>query len=588
MKEAQTAFALSGPAERGDETGADQNAAGPCVLLLLTPEPPYTWPEPRVISGMGAYATAAPFDQALRGADALFGVVGDLDEEAVAWWETLLCESASPVRLLVALYPACATTSRQLERLDAIQGRAENVQFRLVLCEAGSRTPASLLCCRAGDPSLEFVAFGPTPIPPRRGPTALQVNLVLTAEQVLVTDCQRWFDYTWGNAVPLTQDTTDIPPLMFATGSSDAARLWQDYLAHCHKPPRDAEEAAHSSSVVIDAATGGVTLTSWDGTASPTEGMGFTDSLAATISRVYDRGALVTLDKATRLKPFDTPIDPKWFGVSSLRQIGGVKRRVGYRISAFDETTLRELDRLRSKPAELLPKFSYPLSEGVRWMPLAARPLFEAEMRRADQAGRERFEAVCGSAPEAFVRQQTDRVIADANAMCRDFNPLSTLSAQAVQEITDALCERLQAAAAGPFAPQVSYSNVRFVQYQDTVHTSTFGQAFALLHAVALLPRHAVSDRFLLIGLQCTKETLLNAMNVVDDVFVRDINSQNIIARAWSEVALIEAITELGAPLRYQCEALLDLMRGEPLNDIYDKVASAAREKKRTDEEKAY
>ena len=40
MKEAQTAFAPSGPAERGDETGADQNAAGPCALLLLTPEPP--------------------------------------------------------------------------------------------------------------------------------------------------------------------------------------------------------------------------------------------------------------------------------------------------------------------------------------------------------------------------------------------------------------------------------------------------------------------------------------------------------------------------------------------------------------------
>ena len=89
-----------------------------------------------------------------------------------------------------------------------------------------------------------------------------------------------------------------------------------------------------------------------------------------------------------------------------------------------------------------------------------------------------------------------------------------------------------------------------------------------------------MSNRFFLSGLQCTEETLLNAMNVADDIFVRDINSRNIISRATTEVALIESVTELGAPLRYQCEALLALMRGDPLNGIYDMLAAAAKEEK--------
>jgi hypothetical protein len=189
----------------------------------LAPEPPYLWPEPRVLAGLRHYATAVPFDSLLRKTDGLFGIVSDIDDEACNWWENLLCEWEFPAKIILALYPACTTRQSQLERLYEVQRRSTKVEFHLVLADTSKFSSFNLLCWRAGEPKQDYVAVGTTPIPPSRFPFYGQTNLVIKADQSLVDSCLNWFEYAWANGTPLTSETAKIPPLVPATGSSDAA-----------------------------------------------------------------------------------------------------------------------------------------------------------------------------------------------------------------------------------------------------------------------------------------------------------------------------------------------------------------------------
>src|SRR5215475_9141391 len=49
----------------------------------LTPEPPFIWPEPRILAGISAYTSVIPFEHLAHRADALLGIVAALDGQGI-------------------------------------------------------------------------------------------------------------------------------------------------------------------------------------------------------------------------------------------------------------------------------------------------------------------------------------------------------------------------------------------------------------------------------------------------------------------------------------------------------------------------
>src|SRR5262249_9671963 len=137
-----------------------------------------------------------------------------------------------------------------------------------------------------------------------------------------------------------------------------------------------------------DPITGEITAKSLDG--SPIETISIETKLPK-VSPVYrklaqllDMGHLVSVDKTTRLLPFEVSVRPKWFGLETLKQIGSVRRQISYHISALTEYELKQLENRRTKTRELLNLFSFSLADGQRWMPRTAEDLFRQENDRVN------------------------------------------------------------------------------------------------------------------------------------------------------------------------------------------------------------
>ena len=90
----------------------------------LRPEPPFVWPEPRVLDGLCAYDCNPAFQDVALSSNSVFGVVTAITGKAVgvigSWVEE---NSDLKARLLVAVYPTCSTRQEDLSRLLTVTQR---------------------------------------------------------------------------------------------------------------------------------------------------------------------------------------------------------------------------------------------------------------------------------------------------------------------------------------------------------------------------------------------------------------------------------------------------------------------------------
>ena len=144
--------------------------------------------------------------------------------------------------------------------------------------------------------------------------------------------------------------------------------------------------------------------------ASPTEEIGVPklDHLAEGVARVFDLGALVSIDKLSRIPPLEALVKPEWFGVDSFRQTGMVRAQTSIKVAPFDESTLKKIDRLRRVSGELLPRYSFALADGVRWIPRQAIPLFEAALTTVNEDAKKLLGATVGESVDDFLVSQRD------------------------------------------------------------------------------------------------------------------------------------------------------------------------------------
>lgn len=528
----------------------------------LDPQSPFVWPDNRVLQGICQYAHPVAFQAVAANAKAVFGIVSNLDEHGVAWLTTVL-SSVSDIkcRLVVAVYPACPTEHSDLEDLHQTQvefdGRA---RFRIHLSDAPSSPNA--LCFLNRDDSEPTLVVGTTTNFGVQSSPAGEPNFAFFPESLLFDEWRKWFELLWHTSAPLNAATAKIPPLVPAIGTPEARDMWLSYKEEC-----DAQDAAFGplSVVEVDPDTGEVTTADPEGTEveSPTADMGVTplDPVAGRIAKIFQAGGVVTIDKTSRVPPLDTPIRAEWFGVESLREIGTVTRRVAYRISALQPSTLQEIDKRRTAIRDVLKHLTFPLADGVRWMPYKAQVIFEREMERIEAEGKAILSEATKGGVDAVVDAQRDRITQDANQMYQDFRPAGVLPTNVIDEILIALKARLAKAAGGKLLPQIGLTPVQFALSRESEWVSPWRQACSLLFGLAEFPRRVISnDPFFLRRLRADPEELLLAMDVSSDAIVRDRQDYRTRQRALDEIDAMKVILSSEEDDRTKCAEALRIM----------------------------
>ena len=295
---------------------------------------------------------------------------------------------------------------------------------------------------------------------------------------------------------------------------------------------------------------------------SPTEAMGVPklDPLSENVARIFELGALVSVDKQSRIPPLEAPVKPEWFGVDSFKQTGMVKSQTSIKVSPFDEVTIKKIDRLRRVSGEVLPRFSFALADGVRWMPQKAMPLFEAALTAANDEAKELLGQTMGNDIVSFLATQHERIRTDAQRMYEAYHPGGKIPDTAVHSILSELKLRLDKTRSNKLIPTVAYSPVAFNPSQKSEWSSPWGQAFALLMGVADFPRKAMTNRFFWQGMRTKEDELIHAMDVAGDHLIQEYGSRKAMQRAADELVWIKALEESpGEPLD-KCRALWELI----------------------------
>lgn len=529
----------------------------------IVPQMPFVWPEPRVSSGVSRYETTLPFEATARAARSVFGVVSAIDASAVNWVEGYLADNPeTKLRLVISIHPACRTSESDLHDLvRLVERHGDRAAFK-VYPEASLLDRSSNLLCLTGAEGDAAISVGPTENMGFVLASPSQANLVTTVTAATFEACRRWFDYLWGIAGQLRPDVaSSMPNLVLPEGDVEAALLWADYRRRCL-----AHESASEPPVraIVDTESGEVVLVDQNNETipSPTEAIGVPklDPLSDYVARVFELGALVSVDKLSRIPPLEAPVKPSWFGVESFRQTGMVTAQTSIKVAPFDEATLKKIDRLRRVSGELLPRYSFALADGVRWMPKQAIPLFEEALTAANDDAKKLLGKAIGDDIQAFLAAQRERIRNDAQRMYEAFHPGGKIPDDAVTNILDELKTRLDKTKTDKLIPKVAYSPVAFNPSQKSEWSSPWGQAFALLKGIAEFPREAMTNRFFWQGIKTDENALIKAMNVAGDHLIEEYGGRKAKQRAQLELDLIKQLEDASGDALAKCRALWSLI----------------------------
>lgn len=532
-------------------------------IELIGPQMPFVWPEPRVSAGAASYAWEPPFESTARSARKVFGVVSAIDSQTINWMEGFLADQANAqLRLVFSIHPTCRTCEADLQEvLRLVERHGNRAGFKLYPERFLTDRSSNLLCFCDTDGSLT-ISTGPTENLGFAPSSASHANLAIQVTAGAFEACRKWFDYLWGVAGPLRPEiAASMPKLVLPEGDIKAAELWDVFRNQCLD--QDLLEQA-SIRVEVDPESGDVVLIDEHGetVASPTDEIGVPklDHLAEGLARVYDLGALVSIDKLSRIPPLEAPVKPVWFGVDSFRQTGMVSAQTSFKVAPFDESTLKKIHRLIATSSEVLPRYSFSLADGVRWIPRQAIPLFEAALSAANEEAKKLLGAAIGDSVDSFLSSQRDRIRADAQRMYEAYHPGSKIPDSVVENILDELKSRLDRTRSDKIIPSVAYSTVAFNPSQSSEWSSPWGQAFTLLKGIAAFPRQSMTDRFFWQGINTEEDALIKSMNVAGDYLVKEYGSRNAKQRAEIELDLIKQLEIASCDAKAKCRALWTLI----------------------------
>lgn len=547
----------------------------------LVPEAPFLWPEHRVLAETRTYRDAPPWEQLLQDAKSLCGMVTELGESGVDFLERVLKKNPSlKAKLVLVLYPACQTSKRELSKLlGIIEAVGDRLQVRLYLLPYIEDIPFhSLLMMPGGASARPILLTGPAGNLGLEDPRPDRVNLVTTPDAATLESWTRWFNWLWAiHSVRLRDDITGVPELVRPQGTEEARLMWEDFMAACDSQEEPAVE------VVVNRETGEIEARvppeELEGKTPeeqkqikeeaqkklPTVAMGMPrmDATADRVARLFQKGSLATIDKSTRVKPLSVPISPKSFGMEAEERSGRILQKTSYSVSIFDEDDQKKIENLRKSIGTLLSSLSYPLADGVRWVPDSAKALLAKEIEKRNQDAGGVLAAKVGDIDD-FLKTIEPTIQRDAQRVYERMMPGERMNNKMLSQVMGDIRLRVQAAMSGPMLPRITYMPVEFRPMEgDGNATSSWGGAYKLLLHIARYPADVAKEgKFFERGFLASKpEEVTKAMDVLGHAWFRQPEALADYKKAREEwIPIFEALEESTALLAARCRALLSVI----------------------------
>jgi hypothetical protein len=490
----------------------------------------------------------------------IVGVVWGLDQHGARLLQELITEQTK-IKLVIAIYAASPTDQRVLEDLlqlaSPTDGRAEFALFARSL-DSNAASMSALLVSNASGRS--HIWIGNTPNFGCKAEQNGHLNLGFEANQVLTGRFIEWFVDLWMRSVPLTPLTARVPPLAPARGSEEAAESWISYENLCSQKldspqaqASDRDAAAPPAEDQNPRATKVADLCSELKLAHP-------DALKEKVVGLLAQGEIITIDKASRTPPMELPVRADWFG-GEAENVGAISRKSSYRIRIFDENQSKELEARRNGLSDLIQRLTYPLADGMRWIPQKAQPLLERERARLEKEAQDLIQSLVGSTATRFAASRREAIEQDANEMYKKVRPgAGKLPVSTLNLILRDLEDRLTRATQGDFLPRVTYMSTQLSTRADSEHLSQWAQIRTLLTAAAEYFRKAVTTSGHLKGIEIPEEELLAAMDVCGDWIIRESRNSKTDRAAKSELLRLQEIQESDLDDRRKCELVLALI----------------------------
>lgn len=546
-------------------------------MKIIEVQPSFIWPEPRTLEAHGVYEYVPPLRQLAQESHSLFGVVTSITIKGLEVLMDWLNDNPHlKIYLIVGVYPTCATRREDLLKLLDLMGHmSERLFARLYALEFVTERMANALCFLALKPDSDAVHLA-TGSSENLGQSQSgdnqpgQMNFVFQADPVLVENFKRYFDWLWVKSAEISKiGVARIPHLILPEGTEEGALLWRKFVDECNGLTETSE--ADQMVAHVDPVTGDVKLVDGKGIeiTPPTEELGLPklDPLAEKIAQLYKKGALISIDKLSRIPPVDAPLSPDLFGDAAELQMGNVSRKVSMRVSVIDDKTLKEIEKRRNGLRLLLNKFAFGLADGMRWMPASAKMLFESEVKRISDEGQKLISDLLKGDHDAFLKSRRPQLVMDINAMYGQLGRTGQVSEEVITKVVEDLKARLGKLQTASLMPKLSYSTISFSRAENEF-SSPWGQAYSLLADIAAFPRKALTDSFFLRGLKISEDDLIEAMNVADDALCRDLRTRSIKERCKVELDLLTRIEKTPLEAKNRCELVWQILAGDSVEAI--------------------
>jgi hypothetical protein len=551
-------------------------------LTTLKPQIPFIWPDPHALEEPSIYEYYPPYGNLIFGATWAFGVLPALTARGVRVLdEWLVANPDLKLSVIIVVYPACSTRQSDLAQLRALAARyPDRLLSRILPLEEATDRSINAVCFSAKESDSVHMVIGPTEElglgPWREG----HLNFALQANPSLVESFRLHFDWLWGRSCDVQESgVTEIPELVLPPGSEEGSRTWQSYLNELRSNRVLEDVSGGDAHVAIESAETNPESPEVAVEKSATERLGVPalDKLTEFVAGLYGKGALVTINKRSKIPPLDAPLDPYLFGDKSELRRGSVTRRVSMRISVIDEKTLREIEGRKKSVWALLTRFSFGLADSMRWMPSSARELFEAEVERLNAEGQRLIAALLKGDVDTFLNERQQKLVVDLNTLHTALGLPGTVASDVVEVVIQSLKERLNKAQSTSFIPELSYSEMGF-RATENDFANPWGQAVTLLSDIAAYPRRAILDRFFSRDLKSSRQEILTAMNVADDALLRDPSAKDVEERCEEELDLLFKIQDAPIKSKLQCGLVWEIIRGTAIPAIEEELKKLKKE----------
>ena len=312
----------------------------------LKPSPPFLWPEPRVFENSIDYDQYPPFHDLLESAQSICGVISELHGEGLQWFIQLMQKQTQiRAKIILVLYPACATKPDDLKKLENISNEMGNrLEIRLYFLKyIEDLSFQSLLVIPKDERPL--VIFGPSYNFGFDKKRPDRVNFAMPVDAIVMESWTRWFNWFWAKkSWQLRSNMIAIPDLVRPTGTIEGEYMWAEYNRIC------TEQEPSPVIIKIDPETGDVVAEvpseKLDGKNEEEQkqliaeaqkklpsiavNIPKLDPLADEIGRLFQLCDLAMIDKTTKIKPLSAPISPSLFGQEAQLRAGRIERKTSY------------------------------------------------------------------------------------------------------------------------------------------------------------------------------------------------------------------------------------------------------------------